>query len=170
MLCLSRWCLILIFYSVETIPHKWRFALRSSLQYFIGWPLSHSLYFNKWQKIASGNLSPDTRTRCLDENRQACRIIALMLSIWQHSKILVFRSLSYHFIPARAWRKHKLTKMIDVVAEDCSNSVAVQKNYDYNWTMIDFRWKKDFNGSLSICTSNSTLIFSPWNVTKLLLR
>lgn len=125
MLCLSRWCLILIFYSVEIISHKWRFALRLSLQCFIGWPLSHALYFNRWQKIASGNLSPDIRTRCLDENRQTCRIIALMLSIWQHSKMLVLGSLSYHFIPARAWRKPVLTKMIDVVAEDCSNSVAV---------------------------------------------
>jgi len=51
--------------------------------------------------------------------------------------MLVFGSLSYIFVPAKALRKHKLTKMIDVVAEDCSKSVAVQKNDDYNWAMID---------------------------------
>lgn len=170
MLCLSRWCLILIFYSVEIIPHKWRFALRFSLQYFIGWPLSHSLYFNKWQKIAWGNLSPDTRTRCLDENRQACRIIALMLCIWQDSKMLVFGSLSYHFIAARAWRKHKLTKTIDVVAEDSSNSVAVQKKNYYNWTMTDFRWNKDFNRTLSLCINDSTLIPPPLKCDKIAVK
>lgn len=51
--------------------------------------------------------------------------------------MLVFGSLSYIFVPAKALRKYKLTKMIDVVAEDCSKSVAVQKNDDYNWAMID---------------------------------
>lgn len=103
-LLFSRWYLILVFYSVERTPHKRRFALRLSLQHFIGWTLSHSLYFNKWQKRVSGNLSPDICTRCLDKNRQACRIIVLMLGIWQYSKILVFWSLSYCLIPPRAWR------------------------------------------------------------------
>lgn len=52
--------------------------------------------------------------------------------------------------------------MIDVVAEDCSNSVAVQKNDDYNWAMTDFRLNKDFNRTLNICISDSTqTYFSP---------
>lgn len=48
--------------------------------------------------------------------------------------------------------------MIDVVVEDCSNSVA-QKNDGYNWAMTDFRQNKDFNRTLSVCIHNSRLIF-----------